>query len=56
VWVTQLLTGTLYSISPLDPVVYLAVTGLLALTAMLAIAVPARRAATVDPVVALRDE
>jgi ABC-type lipoprotein release transport system permease subunit len=42
--------------SPTDPVVYASVTGLLLLTAMTAIAVPARRAATVNPVVALREE
>ena len=53
---TRLLTGTLYAISPLDPLVYAAVTGVLVLTAMVAIAVPARQAATVEPVVALRDE
>jgi len=42
--------------SPHDPVVYAAVTGLLVLTALAAIAVPALRAATVNPVVALREE
>jgi hypothetical protein len=36
--------------------VYASVTGLLVLTAMAAIAVPARRALTVNPVVALREE
>ena len=53
---TRLLTGTLYGISPLDPVVYAAVTSVLVMTAVVAIAVPARRAATVDPAIALRDE
>jgi len=53
---TRLLTAGLYEISPIDPVVYASVTGLLILTAIAASAVPARRAATVDPVIALRDE
>ena len=51
----RLLTARLYEISPVDPVVYASVTGILVLTAILASAVPARRAATVDPVIALRD-
>jgi putative ABC transport system permease protein len=52
----RLLTTGLYEMSPYDPVVYASVTGLLALTALMAIAVPALRAATVNPVVALREE
>ena len=51
----RLLTARLYEISPVDPVVYASVTGLLVFTAILASAVPARRAATVDPVIALRE-
>jgi predicted permease len=51
----RLLTARLYEISPIDPVVYVSVTGLLLLTAIAASAVPARRAATVDPVIALRE-
>jgi putative ABC transport system permease protein len=51
----RLLTARLYGISPVDPVVYASVTGLLVFTAILASAVPARRAATVDPVIALRE-
>jgi predicted permease len=52
----RLLTTVLYEMSPNDPLVYASVTGLLILTAIAAIAVPARRAATVDPVIALRQE
>jgi len=52
----RLLTTVLYEMSPNDPFVYASATGLLILTAVAAIAVPARRAATVDPVIALRDE
>jgi ABC-type antimicrobial peptide transport system permease subunit len=46
----------LYEISPNDPVVYASVTGVLVLTAIAAMAIPARRAATIDPVIALREE
>jgi putative ABC transport system permease protein len=54
--VARLLRAGLYEMSPTDPIVYASVIGLLVLTAMTAIAVPARRAATVSPVVALREE
>jgi ABC-type antimicrobial peptide transport system permease subunit len=52
----QLLTTVLFEMSPNDPLVYGSVTGLLILTAIAAIAIPARRAATVDPVIALRED
>lgn len=54
--VARLLRTGLYDMSPTDPVVYMSVTGLLVLIAIAAIAVPARRAARVNPVVALREE
>jgi ABC-type antimicrobial peptide transport system permease subunit len=54
--VARLLRTGLYEMSPMDPVVYMSVTGLLVLIAIAAIAVPARRAARVNPVVALREE
>ncbi|HET9361544.1 MAG TPA: ABC transporter permease [Vicinamibacterales bacterium] len=54
--VARLLRTGLYEMSPTDPVVYMSVTGLLVLIAIAAIAVPARRAARVNPVVALREE
>jgi putative ABC transport system permease protein len=53
---TRLLAARLYEISPIDPVVYASVTGLMVLTAIAATVVPARRAATVNPVIALREE
>jgi putative ABC transport system permease protein len=53
---SRLLTARLYEISPIDPVVYASVTGLLVLTAITAMAVPARRASRLDPNVVLREE
>jgi putative ABC transport system permease protein len=52
----QLMTSFLYGISAADPVTFAIVPVILALAAALAAAVPARRAARVDPVVALRTE
>jgi putative ABC transport system permease protein len=46
----------LFGVTPLDPVTFGGVAILLALTAALATAVPALRAARVDPIVVLRDE
>jgi predicted permease len=52
----RLLKTVLFEMSPNDPLVYALVTGLLILISIAAIAVPVRRAATVDPMIALRDE
>jgi putative ABC transport system permease protein len=46
----------LFGVTPLDPVTFGGVAILLSLTATLATAVPALRAARVDPIVVLRDE
>jgi len=50
------IASVLFGVQPLDPVTYVAVTLLLGATAVVATAVPAMRAAKVDPVVAFRSE
>lgn len=52
----QVLRGLLYGISPTDPVSLSVVAVVLLLTAALACYVPARRAANLDPAIALRHE
>jgi putative ABC transport system permease protein len=51
---TRVLTSLLYGVSPLDPATYLAVPTVLVVTIVVASYVPARRAARVDPVEALK--
>src|SRR5262245_12926361 len=53
---TRLMEGLLSGVTNSDPLTYLAVVVLLALSALLASYVPARRATRVDPIVALRTE
>jgi putative ABC transport system permease protein len=50
------LKSFLYEVTPADPLTFAAVSLLLAVVALLACYIPARRAAAVDPLVALRYE
>ena len=50
------LRGSLFGLSPLDPVAYLGVSALMAMATVLATAIPGRRALRVDPAVTLKNE
>jgi putative ABC transport system permease protein len=54
--VTRVLRSFLFEVTPTDAVTFAAVSGLLALVALAASYIPARRAMRVDPMVALRYE
>jgi putative ABC transport system permease protein len=54
--VTRYLESLLFGLTPLDPATFLAASVMFALVAACASYLPARRAATVDPLVALRGE
>jgi putative ABC transport system permease protein len=53
---TRLLASILFRTRPFDPSTIAAVSALLALAALLACYLPARRAASIDPLTALREE
>jgi ABC-type antimicrobial peptide transport system permease subunit len=50
------LKSLLIGVQPIDPITYASVIGLLMMVAAAACLVPARRAAAVDPAIALREE
>jgi putative ABC transport system permease protein len=54
-WLTRLLSRLLFGVSATDPLTFAAVAALLTAIAAIASFVPARRAAKVDPLLAMRD-
>ena len=53
---SRVVEGMLYGVSPHDPAAFAIVVALIAVSSIAAAAVPARRAARVDPIVALRQD
>jgi putative ABC transport system permease protein len=54
--VTRLMSSLLFGVGPMDPLTYASVAAVLLAVALLASYLPARKAARVDPMVALRAE
>jgi putative ABC transport system permease protein len=55
-WLAQSLTTLLFGVKPFDPLTFLIAPLVLAVIALAACAIPARRAASVDPAIALHEE
>ena len=53
---SRYMTTLLFNVQPTDPGVYAAVSLVLIVVALLASYLPARRAARIDPLIALREE
>jgi putative ABC transport system permease protein len=56
IFASRLLSTLLYSVTPTDPAVLAGIVSILGVTATAACWLPARRAATVDPLLALRED
>jgi len=54
--ISQVLISLLHGVSPTDPATFIATLALMAITAVLASFLPARRALRLDPITALRQE
>jgi ABC-type antimicrobial peptide transport system permease subunit len=54
--ITRVIRSLLYNVTPTDPLSFGGVTLFLAVIAVLASYLPARRATNVDPIIALRNE
>jgi ABC-type antimicrobial peptide transport system permease subunit len=52
----HVLAAMLFDTRPFDPATFAAATGLFVVVAFIAAFVPARRASTIDPIIALRSE
>jgi len=52
----RLMSSLLFDVSPVDPITYGSITALIAVIAYVACYLPSRRAASVEPVNALRAE
>ena len=52
----RLLSSELHGVSPLDPITYVSVAGVMAIVTLAACSVPTRRALRVDPLIALRND
>jgi ABC-type antimicrobial peptide transport system permease subunit len=55
-WLTRFLASQIWGVSATDPWTFAAVVALVAVVGVTACVLPARRASTVDPLVALRYE
>jgi len=53
---TRYMSGMLFGVTPLDPMTYVASAGILLMAAVMATWLPAWRASSVDPVIALRSD
>jgi putative ABC transport system permease protein len=51
---TRVMSGLLYEVSPLDPIVFISVSTILTAAGLVASLIPAHRATRVDPIIALR--